>query len=190
MSISVSLCRCVASFWLILLKSEARAVQLLAKFKPRHPHRPDSAYKCDISAAVNWSNLTLDMVHKRMNVSAEAGDDRSNCPITVTAQQSRYAKDAVDAPATKEVSPVVIRSCNTHTHHLPDPGERLVHLSCQSRVVEPHNPTSCAIAALCPCRTQWYWQVNLAHSSKRWPHSRYPVDYQDNASGSDTRNGN
>jgi hypothetical protein len=48
------------------------------------------------------------MVRKRMDVPLKAGDDENSCPITVTAQQSRYAKDAVDAPATKEVSPVVI----------------------------------------------------------------------------------
>jgi hypothetical protein len=167
MSISVSLCKCVAGFRMSLLKSEARAIQLLAKFKPRHPYRPDSAYECDISAAVNRSNSTLDMVSKRMNVPAEAGDDCSDFPITVTAQQSRYAKDAVDAPATKEVSPIVIGSCSLHTHRSPDPGERLVHLSCQPGVVEPHKSTSCAIAALCPCRTQRYRQVNLAQSSKR-----------------------
>jgi hypothetical protein len=70
------------------------------------------------------------MVRKRIDIPADAGDDESSSPITVTTQQSRYAKDAVDAPATKEVSPVVIRSCNKHTHRLPDPGERLVHLSC------------------------------------------------------------
>jgi hypothetical protein len=98
------------AFPLSLLKSEARAVQLLAKFKPRHPYRPDSAYKCDISAVVNRLSSKPDMVRKRMNVPAESVDDESSCPITVTTQQSRYAKDAVDAPATKEVSPVIIRS--------------------------------------------------------------------------------
>jgi ATP-binding cassette subfamily F protein 3 len=43
------------------------------------------------------------MVRKAKDAAADVQVDTNESHITVTAQQSRYALDAVDAPASKEV---------------------------------------------------------------------------------------
>jgi hypothetical protein len=65
-----------------------------------------SSDKCSLSAFVPYRRPKLNMVRKRMNSTPITGGHASNREITVTAQQSRYAKDAVDAPASKEVGSV------------------------------------------------------------------------------------
>lgn len=61
-----------------------------------------------ISRFINDLNFTFAMVRKGKEAAAPVEEHPGGGHITVTAQQSRYALDAIDAPASKEVRREII----------------------------------------------------------------------------------
>lgn len=105
------------------------------------------------------------MVRKSKEAGAAVEEHPGGGHIVVTAQQSRYALDAVDAPASKEVKQTNIPALRMELT-IQDSNQRSVNLSLKSRTVEPHNTTPRGVEALCSGWSEWHWKINTVQSDR------------------------